>query len=177
MQRNEFIGSVSHVQFTISRNNRRLFTHLNHSGNVSSMIVYIRVIFYLYSLIPLRLSRCLNFSLESVRALYAGASSSFPLPLLPLALPWKKGLRGLSLSDLTERRTNGKGYVQKARKDGYLATKLFCLMLVADVARSVLKELRASGKNITKSSGKLGRHLAKRDVKLRSCRHPAYSRV
>lgn len=42
----------------------------------------------------------------------------------------------------SEKRRGGKGGTRGAERRSYLATKLSCLMLVSDVAWSVLKELR-----------------------------------
>lgn len=170
MQRDKFIGLVSHV--AISRNNRRLFTYLNHSRELFMYLgwSYIRDLPSISSYTTIRLSQCLNFSLESVRALYASTPSFLFLPLfLPLALPWKKGQRGCLSAGFDGTEHERKRYVRKAQKGGYLATKLFYLMLVADVAQSILKELRERKESMAKSSDKFERHFAKRRQASFSC--------
>lgn len=126
----------------------------------------------LYPFIPLRLSQRLNFSLESVRALRASTSFSFSL-FFSSALPWKEGRRGcLSGFDGMERER--KRNVRKAQKGSYLVTKLSCLMLEADVAQSILKELREE-RVWLKSSGKLGRHFACKETSSFVLVAPTYS--
>lgn len=61
--------------------------------------------------------------------------SSFSL-LLSLALPWKEGQRGCLSAGFDGTEREQKRNVRKEQKGGYLATKLSCLMLVADVGCS-----------------------------------------
>lgn len=133
------------------------------------------MIFYLYPLILLRLSQRLNFSLESVRALRASIIHLFPFLSSSLRLyHGKKASVVVSHQDLMERSAKRKRNVRKAQKGGYLATKLSCLMLVADVAQSVLKELREE-RVWLKSTGKLGRHFACKETSSFVLVAPTYS--
>lgn len=156
----------------VSKNNSRLFTHLHSRIARVSRIVYI---FYLYPLILLRLSQRLNFSLESVRALRASIIHLSPFFSYSLRLcHGKKASVVVSHQDLMERSAKRKRNVRKAQKGGYLATKLSCLMLVADVAQSVLKELREE-RVWLKSTGKLGRHFACKETSSFVLVAPTYS--
>lgn len=133
---------------------------------------YIRDLLSIFSYTTPSLSQCLNFSLESVRALRASIYLSPFLSSSPRLCHGKEAM--VASRHLMERCANGKGNVRKAQKGGYLATKLSCLMLVADVAQSILKELREE-KVWLKSSGKLGRHFARKETSSFVLVTPAYS--